>query len=166
MRELRERKVYRLQAFFSPHFRWTYRTKTFVRVNKFQVSDEKIFRTNKLQKSTTRTVTFCVRSTSKYSFYTIYNIYGYVQAQYLSSYVFFMVKILTLNFYFTLQVIAFICGFIVIILMVLALASTDWLMAAGFREGLFLHCIEDDAIPPLPFSLDGPPGCYASRDVG
>lgn len=77
-----------------------------------------------------------------------------------------MVKILTLNFYFTLQVIAFICGFIVIILMVLALASTDWLMAAGFREGLFLHCIEDDAIPPLPFSLDGPPGCYASRDVG
>lgn len=89
MRELRERKVYRLQAFFSPHFRWTYRTKTFVRVNKFQVSDEKIFRTNKLQKSTTRTVTFCVRSTSKYSFYTIYNIYGYVQAQYLSSYVLF-----------------------------------------------------------------------------
>lgn len=50
--------------------------------------------------------------------------------------------------------------------MVLALASTDWLMAAGFREGLFLHCIEDDAIPPLPFGLDGPPGCYPSRDVG
>lgn len=64
------------------------------------------------------------------------------------------------------QVIAFICGFIVIILMVLALASTDWLMAAGFREGLFLHCIEDDAIPPLPFNMEGPAGCYASRDVG
>lgn len=49
--------------------------------------------------------------------------------------------------------------------MVLALASTDWLMAAGFREGLFLHCIENDAIPPLPFGLEGPPGCYSSRDV-
>lgn len=64
------------------------------------------------------------------------------------------------------QVIAFICGFIVIILMVLALASTDWLMAAGFREGLFLHCIEDDAVAPLPFNMEGPAGCYASRDVG
>lgn len=49
--------------------------------------------------------------------------------------------------------------------MVLALASTDWLMAAGFREGLFLHCIENDAIPPLPFGLEGQPGCYPSRDV-
>lgn len=64
-----------------------------------------------------------------------------------------------------LKVIAFICGIIVVILMVLALASTDWLMAAGFREGLFVHCIEDDAIPPLPFNLDGQPGCYPSRDV-
>jgi len=64
-----------------------------------------------------------------------------------------------------LKVIAFICGVIVIILMVLALASTDWLMAAGFREGLFVHCIENDAIPPLPFNLEGLPGCYPSRDV-
>lgn len=63
------------------------------------------------------------------------------------------------------QVIAFICGVIVVILMVLALASTDWLMAAGFREGLFLHCIENDAVPPLPFNLEGLPGCYPSRDV-
>lgn len=39
-------------------------------------------------------------------------------------------------------------------------------MAEGFREGLFLHCIEDDAIPPLPFNLEGPPGCFPSRDVG
>lgn len=38
-------------------------------------------------------------------------------------------------------------------------------MAAGFREGLFVHCIENDAIPPLPFNLEGQPGCYPSRDV-
>lgn len=75
---------------------------------------------------------------------------------------------LTIFYFFFnfLQVIAFICGFIVVILMVLALTSTDWLMAEGFREGLFLHCIEDGAVPPLPFGLEGQPGCYASRDVG
>lgn len=62
--------------------------------------------------------------------------------------------------------IAFICGIIVIILMVMALFSTDWLMAEGWRQGLFLHCIEEDVVPPLPFNLDLQPGCYGSRDVG
>lgn len=50
--------------------------------------------------------------------------------------------------------------------MVMALASTDWLMAAGWRQGLFVHCIEEDIMPPLPFNLHDPPGCYPSRDVG
>ncbi|XP_068155960.1 transmembrane protein 47 isoform X1 [Drosophila tropicalis] len=65
-----------------------------------------------------------------------------------------------------LKVIAFICGVIVVILMILALASTDWLMAAGWRQGLFVHCIEDDALPPLPFNIQDPPGCYWTRDIG
>lgn len=51
------------------------------------------------------------------------------------------------------------------VLMILALASTDWLMAEGWRQGLFVHCIEDDVVPPLPFNLQDPPGCYSSRDV-
>jgi hypothetical protein len=65
-----------------------------------------------------------------------------------------------------LQVIAFICGLIVIILMIMALASTDWLMAAGWRQGLFTHCIADDAPMPLPFNVQDPPDCYTARDVG
>jgi len=65
-----------------------------------------------------------------------------------------------------LQVIAFICGLIVIILMIMALASTDWLMAAGWRQGLFIHCIADDAPTPLPFNVADPPDCYPARDVG
>ncbi|XP_055633363.1 transmembrane protein 47 isoform X2 [Toxorhynchites rutilus septentrionalis] len=64
-----------------------------------------------------------------------------------------------------LKVIAFICGVIVIILMILALTSTDWLMAENWRQGLFVHCIEEDYDPPLPFNLQDPPGCYSSRDV-
>jgi len=64
-----------------------------------------------------------------------------------------------------LKVIAFICGLIVIILMIMALASTDWLMAAGWRQGLFIHCIADDAPTPLPFNVADPPDCYPARDV-
>nr|XP_029717412.1 transmembrane protein 47-like isoform X2 [Aedes albopictus]XP_029717421.1 transmembrane protein 47-like isoform X2 [Aedes albopictus] len=64
-----------------------------------------------------------------------------------------------------LKVIAFICGVIVGILMILALTSTDWLMAESWRQGLFVHCIEEDYSPPLPFNLQDPAGCYASRDV-
>lgn len=50
--------------------------------------------------------------------------------------------------------------------MIMGLASTDWLMAAGWRQGLFMHCIEEDAPQPLPFNMQEPPGCYQSRDAG
>ncbi|XP_059485111.1 transmembrane protein 47 isoform X2 [Neocloeon triangulifer] len=63
------------------------------------------------------------------------------------------------------EVIAFICGIIVVMLMVMALASTDWLMAAGWRQGLFMHCISDDAPTPLPFNIVADPDCYPARDV-
>lgn len=62
--------------------------------------------------------------------------------------------------------IAFICGTIVVVLMVMALASTEWLMADGWRQGLFAHCIAENAPTPLPFNVMDPPDCYASRDVG
>ncbi|XP_043501388.1 transmembrane protein 47 isoform X1 [Polistes fuscatus] len=63
------------------------------------------------------------------------------------------------------QVIAFICGVIVILLMIMGLASTDWLMALGWRQGLFVHCIEEGAPTPLPFNMPDPQGCYQARDV-
>jgi hypothetical protein len=49
--------------------------------------------------------------------------------------------------------------------MIMGLASTDWLMALGWRQGLFVHCIEEDAPTPLPFNMPDPAGCYQSRDV-
>ncbi|XP_026475362.1 transmembrane protein 47-like [Ctenocephalides felis] len=66
-----------------------------------------------------------------------------------------------------LKVIALICGGIVLVLMVMSLASTDWLMSEGWRQGLFVHCIEAGATTPLPFNVpdDDGPGCYPARDV-
>jgi hypothetical protein len=64
-----------------------------------------------------------------------------------------------------LKVIAFICGIIVVVLMLLCLSSTDWLLSSGWRQGLFVHCISEDAEMPLPFNLQQPTGqCYDSRD--
>ena len=66
-----------------------------------------------------------------------------------------------------LQVIALICGLIVILLMIMGLTSTDWLMALGYRQGLFKHCIAADAPTPLPFNIIDTPGeCYPARDAG
>lgn len=64
-----------------------------------------------------------------------------------------------------LKVIAFICGIIVMVLMLMCLSSTDWLLSSGWRQGLFVHCISTDAELPLPFNLDQELGhCYESRD--
>jgi len=63
-----------------------------------------------------------------------------------------------------LKVIAFLCGALALALLVMCLASTDWLMTQGFRQGLFLHCIEGGAEQPLPFGLKDGVGCYRVRD--
>jgi len=65
-----------------------------------------------------------------------------------------------------LKVIAFICGIIVIFLMTLCLASSNWLTAEKFRQGLWEFCIDEDAPKPLPFNIDEGPGCYSGRSVG
>ncbi|KAI1309423.1 Transmembrane protein 47 [Halotydeus destructor] len=65
-----------------------------------------------------------------------------------------------------LKVIAFICGIIVIFLMVLCLASSNWLTAEKFRQGLWEFCVEEDAPRPLPFDLNVDPGCFPGRDAG
>jgi hypothetical protein len=65
-----------------------------------------------------------------------------------------------------LKVIAFICGIIVSILMIMALTSNDWLLADGWRQGLFMHCIAENATLPLPFNVVAELGtCEESRDV-
>jgi len=63
-----------------------------------------------------------------------------------------------------LKVIAFLCGALGLALLVMALASTDWLLAQGWRQGLFLHCIDEAADKPLPFGLEEKVGCYRVRD--
>ncbi|XP_045136676.1 SH3 and multiple ankyrin repeat domains protein 1-like [Portunus trituberculatus] len=62
------------------------------------------------------------------------------------------------------QVIALVCGIITAFLMVLALASSDWLLAVGWRQGLFEHCVEQGAPKPLPFQINAEPGCHPARD--
>lgn len=63
-----------------------------------------------------------------------------------------------------LKVIAFLCGALALALLVMSLASTDWLLAQGWRQGLFLHCIDESADKPLPFGLEDTVGCYRVRD--
>lgn len=54
----------------------------------------------------------------------------------------------------------------VMVLLVLALISNDWLIAAGWRQGLFSYCVGDNAKTPLPFNVkDVGPGCYRGRDT-
>ncbi|GFQ65138.1 transmembrane protein 47 [Trichonephila clavata] len=64
-----------------------------------------------------------------------------------------------------LKVIAFICGLIVILLMILCLASSNWLTAEKFRQGLWEQCVDNGAMQPLPFELKVKPGCYPARKV-
>jgi len=63
-----------------------------------------------------------------------------------------------------LKVIALVCGVITVFLMLLALSSSDWLLAIGWRQGLFEHCIESDAPRPLPFQINAEAGCHRARD--
>lgn len=37
-------------------------------------------------------------------------------------------------------------------------------MAQGWRQGLFLHCVDEAAERPLPFDLEVKVGCYRVRD--
>ncbi|XP_018024585.1 transmembrane protein 47 isoform X2 [Hyalella azteca] len=61
-------------------------------------------------------------------------------------------------------VIALVCGAITSFLMILALSSSDWLLAMGWRQGLFEHCIEKGAPTPLPFKVEADYGCYPARN--
>merc|ERR1719228_1281623 len=62
-----------------------------------------------------------------------------------------------------LKVIAFTCCFITVILMVAA--TSDWMLAEGWREGLFMQCISAGAPTPLPFDMPEEAGCSAARSA-
>ena len=64
------------------------------------------------------------------------------------------------------QVIAFTCCFITVILMTAATSTADWILAEGWREGLFMQCIEEGAPTPLPFNMDPTVGCSKARSAG
>merc|ERR1711936_260111 len=65
-----------------------------------------------------------------------------------------------------LKVIAFTCCFITVILMTAATSTADWILAEGWREGLFMQCIEEGAPTPLPFNMDPSVGCSKARSAG
>lgn len=50
--------------------------------------------------------------------------------------------------------------------MILCLASSNWLTAEKFRQGLWEQCVDEGAKQPLPFELKVKPGCYPARRVG
>ena len=51
--------------------------------------------------------------------------------------------------------------------MIMTLTSSDWLIAEGWRQGLFSHCIGENAPTPLPFNVqEREPECYPARDEG
>merc|ERR1712168_978244 len=64
-----------------------------------------------------------------------------------------------------LKVIAFTCCFITVILMVAATSTADWMLADGWREGLFMQCISAGAETPLPFDMPEQAGCGAVRSA-
>ncbi|KAF7989095.1 hypothetical protein HCN44_007405 [Aphidius gifuensis] len=66
-----------------------------------------------------------------------------------------------------LKLIAFICGVMVILLMIIGILSPDWLLSVGWRQGLLSHCWERDAPKPLPFNFptNEPEGCLPARKV-
>merc|ERR1711942_417339 len=65
-----------------------------------------------------------------------------------------------------LKVIAFTCCVITVILTVTATATADWMLAEGWREGLFMQCVSEGAHKPLPFDMEPVPGCGKLRSAG
>jgi len=62
-----------------------------------------------------------------------------------------------------LKVIAFTCCVTTVILMIAATATADWMLAEGWREGLFTQCISEQAPTPLPFGMPAQVGCIKAR---
>lgn len=64
-----------------------------------------------------------------------------------------------------LKVIAFTCCVLTVFLMLGATATADWMMAEGWREGLFVQCVSLGAHRPLPFDMPEEVGCTKARSA-
>jgi len=64
-----------------------------------------------------------------------------------------------------LKVCALLCLIVATILIIVALATTTWLKAGGFRTGLFEECTSDNAPTPLPPSHPEPRKCRPVHKV-
>ena len=51
-------------------------------------------------------------------------------------------------------------------LLIAAVSSSDWVSSDGWREGLFVQCINPGAPTPLPFGADPVPGCHRAHSAG
>lgn len=65
-----------------------------------------------------------------------------------------------------MKVIAYTLCFITTLLLVTAVASTEWIMTDGWREGVFTMCVKAGAPTPLPFGTKEIPGCYPHHEAG
>jgi hypothetical protein len=65
-----------------------------------------------------------------------------------------------------MKVIAFTCCTITVFLMIAAVSCSDWVNSDGWREGLFVQCIDDGAPTPLPFGAEAIPGCHKAHSAG
>lgn len=77
-----------------------------------------------------------------------------------------MVMIETITITRKLKVISFTCCVVTIILLVAAISTADWIIAEGWREGLFSQCISDNVTLPLPFDMEPLQGCSPVRSAG
>merc|ERR1719322_1008706 len=50
--------------------------------------------------------------------------------------------------------------------MIAAVSCSDWVNSDGWREGLFVQCIDDGAPTPLPFGAEAIPGCHKAHSAG
>ena len=67
---------------------------------------------------------------------------------------------------FALQVIAFTCCCITVVLLLGSLGDASWVQSEGWREGLFTQCVKAGAPTPLPFGADPTPGCRRAHSAG
>lgn len=73
------------------------------------------------------------------------------------------VRIRTVTVTRPLKVISFTCCCFTLLLLTAATSTSDWMVAEGWREGLFMQCIDASAPTPLPFHMAAQEGCRVAR---
>jgi len=65
-----------------------------------------------------------------------------------------------------MKVIAFTCCTLTVFLMIGSVSCSDWVNSEGWREGLFVQCIDKGAPTPIPFGTAPTPGCHRAHSAG